>query len=149
MRQAVANVIEPSGTLRSTDAHAPVGKAARWTGRVLSGLPALFLLFDAVMKLVKPEFVVKATADLGFPESSIIPLGIVLLSCTIVYLIPRTAVLGAILLTGYLGGAIAIQLPTGNPFFGEVLFPLYVGVTLWGGIYLRDARLRTMVPLRS
>ena len=100
MSHAVANPIETAKFLQPPRAHAPVGKAAIWTGRVISTLPALFLLFDAIMKLIKPGFVVQATGDLGFPESIIVPLGIVLASCTILYLIPRTAALGAILLTG-------------------------------------------------
>ena len=102
MSHAVANRIEPAKTLPPAHAPAPVEKAALWSGRVISILPALFLWFDAVMKLIKPGFVVAATGDLGFPESVIVPLGIVLASCTILYLIPRTAALGAILLTATL-----------------------------------------------
>ena len=85
----------------------------------------------------------------GFPLRLAVPLGIVELVCILLYVVPPTSILGAILLTGYLGGAIAIQLPTGNSLFGEVLFPIYIGVILWGGIYLRDERLRTLIPLRS
>src|SRR5262249_12013242 len=92
----------------------PVSKAALWTGRVLSALPALFLLVDAGMKLVKPAFVVEATTRLGYAESTILPLGFVLLGSTVLYLIPRTAVLGAILLTGYLGGAVATHVFAGQ-----------------------------------
>jgi hypothetical protein len=120
-----------------------------WTGRIVSGLVAAFLLFDAIIHLLKPAPVVEAFAKLGFPMRLAVPLGIVELVCVLLYLIPRTSILGAMLLTGYLGGAVAIQLPTGNPFFGEVLFPVYVGIFLWGGIYLRDERLRTLIPFRN
>jgi formate-dependent nitrite reductase membrane component NrfD len=125
-----------------------VSKTASWTGRVLSALPALFLLFDGVMKLAKPEPVVEATVRLGFSEDVIVSLGIILLAFTILYLIPWTAVLGAILLTGYLGGAVATHVRAGEGPF-PVLFPVVFGVALWGGLYLRDARLRALVPLRT
>src|SRR5215831_19106830 len=100
-----------------------------WTGRIMSVLPALFLLFDGVMKLGKPEFVVKATGQLGYPENVIVPLGLVLLAATSLYLIPRTSVLGAILLTGYLGGAIATHVRVGAGAF-EILFPVIFGALL-------------------
>jgi DoxX-like family len=120
---------------------------ALWAGRVLSGLLALFLVFDAVMKLLKPPAVVEATVKIGYPESTIIGLGIVLLACAVLYAIPRTAVLGAILLTGYLGGAVAAHVRMGDPPF-NVLFPVILGALLWGGLYLRDERLRSLVPWR-
>jgi hypothetical protein len=126
-----------------------VSKKALWTGRVLSGLITAFLLFDAVIHMLKPAPVVEGFAKLNFPLRFAVPLGFIELVCIVLYVLPRTSILGAILLTGYLGGAIAIQLPTGNPFFGEVLFPVYVAAILWGGIYLRDERLRALVPLRS
>jgi hypothetical protein len=119
-----------------------------WAGRILSALAALFLLFDGAMKLVKPEFVVKPTLKLGFQEDVIVPLGIVLIACTVVYLIPRTAVLGAILLTGYLGGAVATHLRAGDGPF-QILFPVILGAILWSGLVLRDQRLRTLIPWRS
>jgi hypothetical protein len=121
---------------------------ARWAGWVLGVLPALFLLFDAGMKLAKPDFVVEATTKLGYSEAVIVPLGIVLLASTVLYLVPRTAVLGAILLTGYLGGAVDAHVRAGEGAF-EILFPVVFGAALWGGLYLRDARLRTLVPLRT
>src|SRR5258708_4915888 len=96
---------------------APISKGMLWTGRVMSALPALFLLLDAVMKFVKPAAVVEATVRLGYSESVILPLGVVLLVCTVVYLVPRTAVLGAILLTGYLGGAVASHTRAGDSLF--------------------------------
>ena len=119
-----------------------------WGGRILSWLPGLFLLVDGVAKLVKPGPVVEGTVKLGYSESVIIPLGIVLIVCTVLYLVPRTAVLGAILLTGYLGGAVATHVRANDGVFG-VVFAVVFGVLLWLGIYLRDARLRALVPLRS
>ena len=124
-------------------------KASVWTGRVLSTLPILFLLFDAIMKLMKPDFVVKATLELGYPENVIVGLGIILLISTLLYAIPRTSFLGAILLTGYLGGAIATHVRLGNPLFTHILFPVYLALFIWGGIFLRDARLRALIPFRS
>ena len=129
-----------------------VGSLSRkslWAGWIITGLVAAFLLFDAVIHLVKPAPVVEGFAKLGFPIRLAVPLGIIELLCIALYVIPRTSILGAILLTGYLGGAVAIQLPTGNPFFGEVLFPVYVGVFVWGGLYLRDDRLRRLIPWRN
>lgn len=125
----------------------PISKNALWAGRIVSALPALFLLVDAVMKLVKPAPIVEATVGLGYLESVIPGLGIVLLASTILYLVPSTAVLGAILLTGYLGGAVATHVRVGESVF-SVLFPVAVGILLWLGLYLRDDRLRTLVPLR-
>ena len=126
----------------------PLSKGRLWTGRIMSALPALFLLVDAVGKLVKPAPVVEGTVQLGYPESVLLGLGIVLLACTVLYVIPRTAILGAILLTGYLGGAVATHVRVGNPLFTHVLFPVYLGVLIWGGLYLRDERLRALIPLR-
>lgn len=126
-----------------------VSRKSTWAGRIVTGLVAAFLVFDAVIHIMKPVPVVEGFAKLGFPLRFAVPLGIVELVCILLYVIPRTSILGAIFLTGYLGGAIAVQLPTGNPFFREVLFPVYIAVFLWGGIYLRDARLRDMVPFRS
>ena len=127
---------------------ASLSRGRLWLGRSLSGIPALFLLVDAIMKLIKPAPIVDATVGLGYPESVILPLGIVLLACTVLYLIPRTAILGAILLTGYLGGAVATHVRIGEGWF-SVLFPVFIGALLWLGLYLRDDRLRTLIPLRS
>lgn len=135
--------------MQSSTQSAPVSGKARWTGIVISALPALFLFVDAVMKLMKPAPVVEATVKLGYLESVIVPLGIVLLICTILYVVPRTSVLGAILLTGYLGGAVATHVRVGEPLFTHALFPVYLGVMIWLGLYLRDERLRALVPLRS
>ena len=119
-------------------------KGSLWIGRIISILPVLFLLLDGVMKMVKPAFVVEATVNLGYPESIIVGLGLVLVACTILYLIPRTAVLGAILLTGYLGGAVATHVRVGGPLF-SILMPVILGAMLWGGLYLRDERVRSLV----
>jgi len=115
-----------------------------WAGRILSGLPVLFLLVDGAMKLVKPEAVVRATVGLGYAEAVIVPLGVVLLACAILYVIPRTAVLGAILLTGYLGGAVATHVRAGNGPF-EILFPVGLGALLWAGLVVCDDRLRALM----
>lgn len=135
--------------MQSNTQTAPVSKGRLWAGRIMSGLPALFLLVDAVAKLIKPAPVVEGTIKAGYPEGTIVPLGIVLLVCTILYAIPRTSVLGAILLTGYLGGAVATHVRIGDPLFSHVLFPTYFGVLLWGGLYLRDERVRALIPFRS
>jgi hypothetical protein len=117
-----------------------------WVGRVTSALVVLFLLFDGFIKVMKLAPAVEGTARLGYPAGVVVPLGIVLLACTLFYVIPRTSVLGAILLTGYLGGATATQVRMSDPWF---LFPVGVGVLVWLGLYLRDAQLRAVVPLRS
>jgi len=117
-----------------------VGKKRVWVGRILSFLPALFLLFDGVMKLIKPAFVVEATVRLGYSERVIFGLGVVLVASTLIYLIPRTAILGAILLTGYLGGAVATHVRAEQGWF-EILFPVVIGILLWGGLVLRDDQL--------
>jgi len=126
-----------------------ISRKQLWTGRILSGLPALFLLVDSIGKFLKPAAVVEGTTKLGYQESIILPLGIVLLVCTALYLVPRTAVLGAALLTGYLGGAVATHVRVGDPLFSHTLFPVYLGIMLWAGLYLRDVRLRALVPLRK
>jgi hypothetical protein len=115
-----------------------------WVGRIISALPALFLLVDGGMKLFKPPVVVQSTLELGYPESTIVGIGVVLLACTILYLIPRTAVLGAVLLTGYLGGAVATHVRVGGPAF-NILFPVVLGGFLWGGLYLRGQRLHSLL----
>src|SRR5712692_4212955 len=126
-----------------------VSKKGLWAGRVLSGLVVLFLIPDGIIKFIKPAPVVDAFAHLGLPLSLANTIGILLLICTAIYVFPRTAVLGAILLTGYLGGAVATHLRAGNPLFSHILFPTYLGVLLWLGLYLRDSRLRALLPLRS
>jgi hypothetical protein len=133
----------------SMSAQSAPSKKGVWTGRVLSGLVVLFLIPDGIIKFIKPAPVVDAFAHLGWPLSLANTIGILLLICTAIYAIPRTSVLGAILLTGYLGGAVATHLRAGDPLFSHVLFPTYLGAMLWLGLYLRDERLRALVPLRS
>jgi len=123
----------------------PVSKTMLWIGRVLSALPVLMLAMSASMKLMKSPMLVEGFAHLGWPESVAITLGIVELSCAILYAIPQTAVLGAILVTGYLGGAVATHVRIGEPFH----MPIILGVIAWGGLYFRDARIRALIPLRS
>lgn len=135
--------------MSSKNSTGPVSKGQLWAGRIASTLSVLFLLMDGVMKLVKPPFVVDATVQLGYPESVIFGLGIVLTLSTILYAIPQTSVFGAILLTGYLGGAVATHVRIGSPLFSHVLFPVYLGILIWGGLYLRDTRLRALIPVRS
>jgi hypothetical protein len=120
-----------------------------WTGRVFSGLAALFLLMDAVMKVVRAKVSVEGTVQLGYPDSVVAGIGILLLVCTLLYIVPRTSVLGAILLTGYLGGAVATQVRVGAPLFSNVLFAVYVGAFVWGGLFLRYARVRDVVLGRA
>jgi hypothetical protein len=120
-----------------------------WAGRIVSGLPTLFLLADSAGKFARPAPVVEGTVRLGYPESVILGLGVLLLACTVPYLIPRTSFLGAILLTGYLGGAVATHLRAGDPLFTHVLFPVYLGIMLWAGLYLRNDRLAALVSMRS
>lgn len=125
-----------------------VSKPQLWTGRVLSGIAIVFFLFDGVMKLVKPAIVVTTTVALGYPESEIVGIGITVLVCTIAYAVPRTSVLGAVLLTGYLGGAIASKMRIGAPLF-DTCFALVFAGFVWGGLYLREPRLRALLPLRN
>jgi hypothetical protein len=142
----------PGGALASsrTDEGTSVGRptrTARWAGRVLSGVGILFLLFDAMGKVLRLAPAVEGTVALGYPESVLRPLGIVQLACAALYLYPRTAVLGVILWTGYLGGAVATHVRVGDPIFSHVLFPIYVASLLWLGLWLREPRLHAFVPL--
>src|SRR4051812_26597140 len=119
---------------------APVSTPMLWAGYILTVLPVLMLVMSAVMKFMKPEQVLDGMKQFGYDESVLLPLGIVELACTALYLIPRTSVLGAILLTGYLGGATATHVRVGDAFF----MPIVIGVVVWLGLYLRDARLRAL-----
>jgi hypothetical protein len=127
---------------------APVSKKTVWAGRTISTLAVLFLVFDGVGKVMKESHVMEGSARLGYPAGLTVGTGILLLACTVIYVIPGTAVFGAILLTGYLGGATAVQLGVGTPLF-ETLFPVIFGVLIWAGLFLRDDRLRKLLPLRS
>jgi DoxX-like family len=127
----------------------PVSKAKLWIGWILTALPALFLLMGGIMDVMKPDFVVKATAEMGYPEGALVGLGVVVLICVVLYIIPNTAVLGAILLTGYLGGAVATHVRHGDPLFSSVLAPVYFAILLWAGLYLREPRLAALIPFRK
>ncbi len=119
-----------------------------WTGRVLSALAVLFLAFDAIGKLARPVAVVTGTTSLGYPESVILPLGLLQVGLLILYLLPRTSALGALLWTGYLGGAVATHVRLLHPLFSHILFPVYIALLLWGGLWLRDRRVREILPIR-
>lgn len=123
------------------------GRARLWTGRVLSSLVTAFLLFDVTLKLLHPPMVVEGTAKLGYPESSILVSAILLLGSLVLHLVPRTAVLGAVLLTGYLGGAVATHLRVGDPVFSHTVFPVYVGALVWAGLVLRRPSLAPLLGL--
>jgi hypothetical protein len=122
-----------------------VSKSQRMAGLIVSGLAALFFVVDGVMKLIQPKQVVEATIGLGYPQSMISGIGITLLACTLLYVFPRTSVLGAILLTGYLGGAIASNVRAQTPVF-NVAFAATFGCLVWVGLWLRDSRLRSLLP---
>jgi hypothetical protein len=116
-----------------------------WAGRIISALFVLFLLFDSVIKVMRLAPAIEGTARLGYPKSQVLSIGIVELVCVVLYMIPRSSILGAILLTGYLGGATATQVRLEDPWF---VFPIAVGVLIWGGLFLREDRLRGLIPLR-
>jgi len=133
-------------TTEQARAHvAPVSRKLFWAGCLVSALPVLVLVFSGVMKLVRPPVLTEGFAQLGWPERFAIPLGIVELFCTAVYLVPRTAVIGAILLTGYFGGATAAHARLGEAFF----LPIVVGMLVWLGLFLRDTRIRALIPFRA
>lgn len=127
---------------------APASWGALWTGRVLSGLIVLFMIFDGVFKLPPLDVVTQTMAQLGWPADAGTArlLGVIGLASTALYVLPRTSVLGAILLTAYMGGAISTHVRIGNPLFSHTLFGVYLAVILWGGLYLRDARVRALIP---
>lgn len=131
--------------MTSGNSTAPASKKMLWAGYILSALPALLLLFSGVMKLVKPPEVVEGFKHLGYPDRLALAIAILEIACTILYLIPRTAILGAILVTAYMGGAVTSHLRIGEPFFTQVI----LGMLAWGGLYFRDARLRALIPLKS
>lgn len=121
-------------------------RAAVIAGRVLSSLAVAFLGFDTAIKLLQLAPAIESSAQLGFDANAVLKFGVLELSLLVAYVLPRTAILGAVLWTGYLGGAMAIHVRLGNPLFSHVLFPIYVGLFLWGGLWLRDARLRALMP---
>ena len=125
---------------------APTGSTMLWAGRIISGLVVAFLLFDGAIKLVPLDVVITTSQELGIPTQLARTLGVLTLTCTLLYAFPRTAVLGAILLTGYIGGAIYVHVRAGSPMFSHTLFGLYLALLAWGGLWLRDARLRALIP---
>jgi hypothetical protein len=138
--------IKQGGELMSSTQPAVSGsRAMLWTGRIITGLIALFLLFDSTVKLIKSPQAVQGSVQLGYPESKVVPIGLVLLASLAFYLLPRTSILGAILLTGYLGGATATMVRVSSPW---VLFPVLIGVLVWAGLYFRDEQVRSLIPLR-
>jgi hypothetical protein len=126
-----------------------VSRPRLWAGRILTGLVGLFMLFDAGIKVLRLPPAITGTVELGYPSQDVLGIGVLALACLVLYLIPRTAVLGAVLLTGYLGGAIATQLRVGNPLFTHTLFPVYVAALIWGGLALRDGRIRLLLARRT
>lgn len=126
----------------------PISATALWTGRILSGLVVVFLLFDGAIKLIPLDVVIETSRQLGIPTNLAFTLGVLTLAGTLLYAYPKTSVLGAILLTGYLGGAIYVHVRAGSPLFSHTLFGVYLGILLWGGLYLRDERLRVIFPWR-
>jgi hypothetical protein len=127
---------------------APISRARQRTGAVMAGLAILFLSVDALGKVLRVAPVVEGTVRLGYPETVLVALGIIELACVAAYAAPRTSVLGAILLTGYLGGAIATHVRIGSPLLTHTLFPIYVAALVWGALYLREDRLTDLMPLR-
>ena len=115
-------------------------------GSILTGLVSAFLTFDVVMKVLRLAPAVQGTTELGYPAGTVVWIGLIELICLALYLVPRTSVLGAVLLTGYLGGAIATHVRVGSPLIGYTLFPIYVALMVWGGLYLREPRLRELMP---
>jgi hypothetical protein len=132
-------------TVRNTTNHAR-SRRTLWAGRVLSGLAVAFLIFDSLGKLLEVQAVVDGTKQLGYPPDIVFSLGVILLTCVVAYLVPRTSALGAVLLTAYLGGAVATHVRVASPLFTHVLFPTYIAALLWGGLMLRDARLKALLP---
>ena len=131
--------------MSSTPQARPVSSGMLWTGRIITVLVGLFLLFDSGVKLIKAPSAVQGTIQLGYPESAVVPIGVTLLVSLVLYLVPRTSILGAILLTGYLGGATATMVRVSSPW---VPMPVVVGMLVWAGLYFRDPQLRTLIPLR-
>ena len=129
--------------------HTPsVAKKRLVAGYVLTALVALFLTFDTVIKVLRLAPAIQGTTELGYPADAVVWIGMIELVCVGLYLVPRTSVLGALLLTGYLGGAIATHMRVGSPLLSHTLFPIYVALVLWGGLYLRETRLGALLPFR-
>ena len=138
-----------TSTLSSSVEPVSSSKALLWTGRVLSALGVLFLAFDGTFKLFAPPEGIESSAALGWSGELVFRLGVLQLVLLVLYLVPRTSVLGALLWVGYLGGAVATHVRVGNPLFSHVLFPTYIAALLWGGLWLREPRLRALLPFIS
>ena len=136
-----------AATIALTESSATTAGSTRavWAGRVLSALPVLFLVFDTAIKVLGTPMAIEATQQLGFTTTAVFAVGVIELGCVTLYVIPRSAILGAVLWTGYFGGAIATHLRAGSPLFTHTLFPIYVAALLWAGLWLRDTRLRRAV----
>jgi hypothetical protein len=126
-----------------------ISKSKLWTSRIMSGLVVLFMVFDSVFKLIESQVAIDGTVELGYAEHPLVPIGILALISTILYVIPTTSVLGAVLLTGYFGGAIATHVRLDNPLFSHILFPTYLAILMWGGLWLRNERLRYLFPIKT
>jgi len=124
-------------------------RGSRTAGTVCTSVAALFLAFDTILKVLRLDAAVQGTTSLGYPADTVLLIGIIELVCLVLYLVPRTSVLGALLMTGYLGGAVATHVRISSPLLTHTLFPIYVALLLWGGLYLREPRLRALLPLRS
>jgi DoxX-like protein len=151
MGKASSAPTERAMTIFAETAPGPtISNAARWAGRVLSGVVVLFLLFDGAIKLLPLQVVTETMDKMGWGASDGLArsLGIITIACTVLYAVPPTSILGAILLTGYLGGAIASHVRIDSPLFSHTLFGLYLGLILWGGLWLRDPALRALLPFR-
>jgi hypothetical protein len=142
MRHSISTAIDPvfSGAVTTTGARV-------WAGRILSALAILFLAFDTASKLLQLAPAVQGTIDLGYQPGALPVIGLVELGCLVAYVVPRTSPIGAVLLTGYFGGAVATHLRLGNPLLSHTLFPIYVAALVWGGLYLRDRRVRALLPV--
>ncbi len=127
----------------------PISSRTLWASRIMGGIAVLFMLFDTAIKLMRESHAVEGTVQLGYPDSTVQLLGIIEAVCLVLYLIPRTSVLGMVLLTGYLGGAVATHVRLENPLFSHVLSSIYIALMMWGSLYLREPRLRTLLPFRT
>jgi hypothetical protein len=144
--QIQAELTNPIAITRST---IPASRFQVLTGRALSGFVTVFLLFDGVVKLIQPHAVLEISQQLGYSADTMSGIGLTLLACLVLYVIPQTATLGALLLTAYLGGAVATHVRVASPVFSHVLFPPYVAALVWGGLLLRKPSLRVLLPFRS
>lgn len=140
---SAATQVRPLPNITTSDS-----KTWIWVGRIVTTLVVLFCAFDGLMKVIKEPHVIAACAQLGFSASEMVLIGVLMLACTVLYAIPRTAILGAVLLTGYLGGAVLANIHVGHPLF-ECIFPVIFGALAWGGVFVREPRLRELIPFRK